>query len=52
MKKTVPVRDAAATVSPGALLMVGGYMGAGSPQRLIEELIRQEIGDLTLMCSA
>lgn len=51
MKKAVPVREAAARVAPGAAVMVGGFMGVGSPHRLIEELIRQRIGDLTLVCN-
>jgi acetate CoA/acetoacetate CoA-transferase alpha subunit len=51
MKKAVSVRDAAARVAPGAVVMVGGFMGVGSPHRLIDELIRQRIGELTLVCN-
>jgi acetate CoA/acetoacetate CoA-transferase alpha subunit len=51
MKKAVPVREAAERVRPGAVVMVGGFMGVGSPHRLIDELIRQHIGDLTLVCN-
>jgi acetate CoA/acetoacetate CoA-transferase alpha subunit len=51
MKKAVPVSEAAAWVVPGAVVMVGGFMGVGSPHRLIDELIRQQTGDLTLICN-
>ena len=51
MKKAVPVGEAAASVKPGATIMVGGFMGVGSPHRLIDELIRQACGALTLICN-
>jgi acetate CoA/acetoacetate CoA-transferase alpha subunit len=51
VKKAVSVREAAARVAPGAVVMIGGFMGVGSPHRLIDELIRQQIGDLTLVCN-
>ena len=31
--------------------MVGGFMGVGSPHRLIDELVRQEKKNLTIMCN-
>jgi acetate CoA/acetoacetate CoA-transferase alpha subunit len=36
-------------VPEGAVVMVGGFMGVGSPLRLIDELIRQRRGGLTLI---
>jgi acetate CoA/acetoacetate CoA-transferase alpha subunit len=36
-------------VPEGAVVMVGGFMGVGSPMRLIDELIRQRRGALTLI---
>lgn len=51
MKKAVSVRDAVSQVTTGAVVMVGGFMGVGSPHRLIDELIRQRTGDLTLVCN-
>ena len=51
MKKAVPVSEAAAMVTQGAVVMVGGFMGVGSPHRLIDELIRQERGALTIICN-
>jgi acetate CoA/acetoacetate CoA-transferase alpha subunit len=51
LKNAVPVREAAARVVPGAVVMIGGFMGVGSPHRLIDELVRQRIGELTLICN-
>ena len=38
-------------VPEGAVVMVGGFMGVGSPQRLIDELVRQRRGGLTIVCN-
>lgn len=38
-------------VPEGAVVMVGGFMGVGSPHRLIDELVRQRRGGLTLICN-
>jgi acetate CoA/acetoacetate CoA-transferase alpha subunit len=51
MKKTVPLEEAVARIPNGAAVMAGGFMGVGSPQRLIDELVRQRRGDLTLVCN-
>ena len=51
MKKTVPLDQAVARIPEGAVVMVGGFMGVGSPVRLIDELVRQRPGNLTLICN-
>src|SRR4051794_23945730 len=35
----------------GATLMVGGFMGVGTPERLIDELVRQSKTDLTIIAN-
>jgi acetate CoA/acetoacetate CoA-transferase alpha subunit len=47
--KVIPVADAVALIPDGARLMIGGFMGVGSPMRLIDELLRQARRDLTLI---
>jgi acetate CoA/acetoacetate CoA-transferase alpha subunit len=47
--KVIPVADAVAMIPDGARLMIGGFMGVGSPMRLIDELLRQVRRDLTLI---
>ena len=39
--KTVSAADAVALIPNGATLMIGGFMGVGTPERLIDELVRQ-----------
>jgi acetate CoA/acetoacetate CoA-transferase alpha subunit len=39
--KTVSIADAVAMIPDGASLMVGGFMGVGTPERVIDELVRQ-----------
>jgi acetate CoA/acetoacetate CoA-transferase alpha subunit len=39
--QTTSVEDAAALIPDGATLMIGGFMGVGTPEALIDELVRQ-----------
>jgi acetate CoA/acetoacetate CoA-transferase alpha subunit len=48
-RKVIPVAEAVAMIPAGARLMIGGFMGVGSPARLIDELLRQQRGDLTFI---
>ena len=47
--KAVSVEEAVAMIPPGASIMVGGFMGVGTPQRLLDELVRQKTSGLTLI---
>lgn len=49
MKKTTSVTHAVDTIPEGATIMIGGFMGVGTPERLIAELVRQKKGALTLI---
>jgi acetate CoA/acetoacetate CoA-transferase alpha subunit len=49
MGKTVKVANAVEAIPHGATLMIGGFMGVGSPLRLIDELVRQVRTDLTVI---
>lgn len=49
MTKTVKAAALIERIHDGATLMVGGFMAVGSPQRLIDELVRQGKKDLTLI---
>lgn len=40
MSKVVKVEDAVAAICDGAVLMIGGFMGVGTPPRLIDEIVR------------
>ena len=49
--KTIALKDAVAMIPDGASLMIGGFMGVGTPERLIEELVRQGKRGLTVIAN-
>jgi acetate CoA/acetoacetate CoA-transferase alpha subunit len=49
--KTIALRDAVAMIPDGASLMIGGFMGVGTPERLIDELVRQGKRNLTVIAN-
>jgi acetate CoA/acetoacetate CoA-transferase alpha subunit len=49
--KSISVEDAVALIPDGASLMIGGFMGVGTPERLIDELARQGKRDLTIIAN-
>ena len=51
MRKTIKVEDAVAQIPDGSILMIGGFMGVGTPPRLIDETLRQGKKDLTIIAN-
>jgi acetate CoA/acetoacetate CoA-transferase alpha subunit len=51
LMKTVSAEEAVAMIPNGARLMVGGFMGVGTPERLLDELVRQRKSELSLVCN-
>jgi len=49
--KTVSLEKAVAMIPDGASLMVGGFMGVGTPERVMDELTRQGKRDLTVIAN-
>ena len=49
--RTVSVEDAVDMIPDGAILMIGGFMAVGSPERLIDELVRQGKRNLTVIAN-
>jgi acetate CoA/acetoacetate CoA-transferase alpha subunit len=49
--KTLPLPQAVALIPDGASLLVGGFMGVGTPDRVIEEIIHQGKRDLTVIAN-
>ena len=49
--KTAQASDIAALIPDGATLMIGGFIGAGTPQRLIDELVRSGRRGLTVIAN-
>ena len=49
--RAVSVEEAVAMIPTGASIMVGGFMGVGTPERLLDEVVRQKKGGLSLICN-
>ena len=49
--QTISLENAVAMIPDGASLMVGGFMGVGTPERLMDELVRQGKRDLTIIAN-
>jgi acetate CoA/acetoacetate CoA-transferase alpha subunit len=49
--RTVSLEQAVAAIPNGASLMIGGFMAVGTPERVIDELIRQGKRDLTVIAN-
>jgi acetate CoA/acetoacetate CoA-transferase alpha subunit len=49
--KTVSAEEAIAMIPNGATVMVGGFMGIGSPERLLDELVRQKKSELIIIAN-
>lgn len=45
------LEKAVAMIPDGACIMVGGFMGVGTPERLMDELVRQGKRDLTIIAN-
>jgi acetate CoA/acetoacetate CoA-transferase alpha subunit len=49
--KTIALEKAVAMIPDGASLMIGGFMGVGTPERLMDEIARQGKRDLTVIAN-
>jgi acetate CoA/acetoacetate CoA-transferase alpha subunit len=49
--KRISLEEAVAMIPTGARVMVGGFMGVGTPERLVDELVRQNKSELTVICN-
>lgn len=49
--KTLSLEQAVGLIPDGASLMIGGFMGVGTPERVIDELVRQGKRDLTVIAN-
>lgn len=49
--QTIDLDKAVAMIPDGATVMIGGFMGVGTPERLIDELVRQGRRNLTVIAN-
>lgn len=51
MKKLISIEEAVAKIQDGATIMIGGFLAAGSPNRIIDALVASGVKDLTVICN-
>jgi acetate CoA/acetoacetate CoA-transferase alpha subunit len=49
--QTVSLQNAVAKIPNGSRLLIGGFMGVGTPERIIDEIVRQSKGELTVIAN-
>lgn len=49
--KTTTIEQAVARIQDGAVLMIGGFMGVGTPELIVDEIVRQGKRDLTVIAN-
>lgn len=49
--KTIAIDQAVELIPHGASLMIGGFMGVGTPERVVDEIIRQGKRELTVIAN-
>jgi acetate CoA/acetoacetate CoA-transferase alpha subunit len=49
--QTIHLEDAVARIPDGASLAIGGFMAVGTPERLMDELVRQQKRHLTVIAN-
>ena len=49
--EAVSVKESVAMIPDGASVMIGGFMGVGTPERTIDEIVRQRKRDLTIIAN-
>jgi acetate CoA/acetoacetate CoA-transferase alpha subunit len=51
MKRSLKTEEAAALVPDGSSVLIGGFMGVGSPHRLIDALVNRGVKGLTIIAN-
>jgi acetate CoA/acetoacetate CoA-transferase alpha subunit len=49
--RTLSLDQSVAMIPDGASLMIGGFMAVGTPERVIDEIVRQKKRDLTVIAN-
>ncbi|MDO5760813.1 MAG: 3-oxoacid CoA-transferase subunit A [Bacteroidota bacterium] len=51
MSKRIDISQAASMIKDGMTVMIGGFLGSGSANKIIEEMVKQGKKDLTIICN-
>jgi acetate CoA/acetoacetate CoA-transferase alpha subunit len=49
--KAISAEEAIAMIPNGATVMIGGFMGVGTPERLLDEIVRQKKSGLSIIAN-
>ena len=49
MARIVSIKDAVSLIKDGATVMIGGFLSCGAPDKLIDELVKQNAKNLTMI---
>ncbi|MDO4754693.1 MAG: CoA-transferase, partial [Bacillota bacterium] len=51
LNKLISIKEAVAKIKDGSVLLFGGFLGCGSPHKVIDALIESGVKDLTIVCN-
>jgi acetate CoA/acetoacetate CoA-transferase alpha subunit len=51
MSKIISIEEAVSKVKDGMTIMIGGFLANGSPQTIIDALLKSNVKNLTLICN-
>ena len=51
MKKIISAKEAVNMIKDGSSVMIGGFLSCGTPDKLIDEIINQNVSNLTVICN-
>ncbi len=51
MSKTISISEAIAYVKDGMTLMIGGFLGTGGPNSIVDALVQRGVKELTIICN-
>lgn len=51
LNKLISVKEAVSKIKDGSVLLFGGFLGCGSPHKVIDALIESGVKDLTIVCN-
>lgn len=51
MNKKISLQQAADMVKDGMTIMIGGFLGTGTPEGIVDALVEKNVQDLTIICN-
>lgn len=51
MKKVISAKEAAELINDNSAVMIGGFLSCGAPDKIIDELVKRNVKNLTMICN-